>query len=118
MPLEIVVCPTVRETSGLAVSSRNKYLTEKQKIMFDSFNVRDFELKSKQLVKFTDNADLDSLNEEFEIVKRELKNSANLIIGKSKKLSRQRIAFIVFFFFLWIIVYIYYSRGIVKRYGG
>ncbi len=31
MPLDIVVCPTVREESGLAVSSRNKYLTEEQK---------------------------------------------------------------------------------------
>ncbi len=31
MPVEIVVCPTVREDSGLAVSSRNKYLTEDEK---------------------------------------------------------------------------------------
>ncbi|MHC4544303.1 MAG: pantoate--beta-alanine ligase [Planctomycetota bacterium] len=31
MPLEVVVCPTVREPNGLAVSSRNKYLTEEQK---------------------------------------------------------------------------------------
>jgi hypothetical protein len=91
------------------------YLTEKQKILFDDFNVRAFENKSQQLVNFSMQGDVAGLNNELDIVKRELKNSANLIDKKRKTLTRQRTAYIVFFFLLWIAVYIYYSRGIIKR---
>ena len=91
------------------------YLTEKQKILFDIYNVRDFENKSKRLVSFTENSDIDSLLNELEIVKRELKNSVNLINKKIKKLTRQRNAYIIFFFILWVILYIYYSRGLVSK---
>lgn len=91
------------------------YLTEKQKMLFDSFNVRDFESKAQKLVLLSENSDLDALFNELEIVKRELKNSANLVANKRKVLFRQKIAYIVFFFVLWVIVYVYYSRGIIKR---
>ena len=93
------------------------YLTEKQKIMFDAFNVRDFEYKSQRLVSLSEAGDIPALRNELEIVQRELKNSANLLDNKQKTLSRQRLAYIVFFFLLWIVVYIYYSRGIIKKFG-
>jgi Fe2+ transport system protein B len=93
------------------------YLTEKQKILFDAFNVREFENRSQQLVEYSESADLEALFDELEIVKRELKNSTNLIAKKRKTLSRQRIAYGVFFFIMWIVIYIYYTRGIIKRFG-
>jgi len=90
------------------------YITEKQKIAFDTFNVRDFEHKSKRLVSYSETANLKNLLDELEIVKRELKNSANLIAKKRQKLVRQRTAYIVLFFVLWLVIYFYYGRGILR----
>jgi Fe2+ transport system protein B len=83
------------------------YLTEKQKILFEN--------KSKRLVSYSENADIQSLMNELEIVKRELKNSANLIDKRRNKLLRQRTAYIILFFVLWIVLYFFYSRGIVRK---
>jgi hypothetical protein len=90
------------------------YLTEKQKIMFDAYNVRDFESKSKRLVSYSESADMDGLMNELDIVKRELKNSANLIDKRKEKLVRQRGAYLLLFFILWITVYFYYGRGFIR----
>jgi hypothetical protein len=51
----------------------------------------------------------------LEIVKRELKNSVNLIEKKRAKLIRQRTAYIVLFIVFWIVFYLYYSRGIIFK---
>jgi hypothetical protein len=83
--------------------------------MFDAYNVRDFENKSKRLVAFSETANMDALMNELEIVERELKNSVNLIDKRRKKLVRQRTAYIILFFVLWIAIYFYYSRGFIKR---
>ncbi len=90
------------------------YLTEKQKIAFDVYNVRDFEDKSIRLVNFSENGELKGLLNELEIVKRELKNSSNLIEKKRQKLVRQRTAYIVLFFVLWLAIYFYYGRGVLR----
>ena len=58
---------------------------------------------------------MQSLLNELEIVKRELKNSVNLIDKQRKKLLRQRTAFVILFFVFWIAIYFYYSRGFIRR---
>jgi hypothetical protein len=90
------------------------YLSEKQRMMFDVYSVRDFEGKSRRLVQYSEQGDVNGLMDELDIVKRELKNSANLLDKMRGKLVRQRAAYIILFFALWIALYIYYGRGILK----
>jgi hypothetical protein len=92
-------------------------LTEKQKMMFDSYNVRSFEVQLKRMLEYTENSDVKSLMDELEIVKRELKNSANLLDKRRDKFVRQRTAYIVLFAIFWVVLYLYYSRGIIFKKG-
>lgn len=90
-------------------------LTEKQRMLFDTYNVRSFEVQLKRMIDYTENSEVKSLMDEMEIVKRELRNSENLVSKKRDKLIRQRTAYIVLFVVFWIVLYLYYSRGIIFR---
>lgn len=90
-------------------------LTEKQRMMFDVYNVRSFESQLRRMMEYTEKADVQSLMDELDVVKRELKNSVNLLEKMRDKLIRQRTAYIVLFVVFWIILYLYYSRGIIFK---
>jgi pantoate--beta-alanine ligase len=49
MPLEIVICPTVRQPDGLALSSRNQYLTDRQRK--DAANIYKSLQKARQMIE-------------------------------------------------------------------
>ncbi len=90
-------------------------LTEKQRMLFDTYNVRSFEVQLKRMIAYTNDSDVKSLMDEMEIVKRELRNSTNLISKQRNKLIRQRTAYVVLFVIFWIVLYLYYSRGIIFK---
>ena len=80
MPLEIVVCQTVRESDGLAVSSRNKYLTAEQR--------KDAALIYTSLKKCQDM--VDSGITESETIIAQMRN----ILSKSKTIQIQYVSIV------------------------
>lgn len=106
-PLEVIVCPTMREADGLAMSSRNKYLNEAERkaatVLFRSLNAardlyeggeRDGEkirAKMKELIadeplaqmQYVSCADYDSL-EELDAIKGKALLSMAVFIGKTR----------------------------------
>lgn len=74
MPLKIVVCPTIREDSGLAVSSRNQYLSEKEKA--DAANIYKSLLAGREIITAGSTKKTDVINE----ISKILAKSANINI--------------------------------------
>ena len=106
-PLEVVVCPTVREPDGLAMSSRNKYLEGEDRkaalVLFRALsaakelyeagerNGEELRRKMKEVIaaepraqlQHVSCADYDSL-EELEVVKGRALLSMAVLIGKTR----------------------------------
>lgn len=106
-PIEIVVCPTIREDDGLAMSSRNKYLNEDERkaatVLFRSLSeakklyeageldAEKIRSKMKEVldneplanVQYVSCADYDSL-EELNVISRKTLLSMAVFIGKTR----------------------------------
>ena len=106
-PLEVVVCPTMREADGLAMSSRNKYLEGEDRkaavVLFQALNAakeayqggeRDAEMLRNRMknvleaepraqIQYVSCADYNTL-EELEIVKGKALLSMAVLLGKTR----------------------------------
>lgn len=83
------------------------FTVEKQKIIFDTYNPDYYLTKSSSLLLMAAESDLDSLLRELEIAKSEVVNTMNLCEKRLKNISIQRIAYILFFLIVWIVLYLF-----------
>lgn len=90
-------------------------LIEKQRIMFDTYSVQVFENQLKRIMNFAESSDVQRLMDEFETTKTELKNSAELLKKQEKRLVRQQAVNIALFLIVWIVLYLYFSRGVLFK---
>ena len=80
-------------------------------MLFGAYNVPGFEVQLKRMTEYTQNSEVKRLMEKIEIVKGELKNSSNLIEKRGSKFIRRRNDCIVSFVIVYVLLYLYYSRG-------
>jgi pantoate--beta-alanine ligase len=72
LPVKVIGCPTIRETSGLAMSSRNKRLNNKQ--------LKEAILIYKTLLKIKENFNLLSILKLTQLVEKEFKSHPSLTL--------------------------------------
>lgn len=97
MPTEIVICPIIRESNGLAMSSRNKRLSSKEKEMAALIPKTLFEVKgmksSKSIEELTDFAkEQISTEPQFELEYFEISHMDTLLPAKQFEASQNLIA--------------------------
>ncbi len=90
-------------------------LIEQQSILFDTYNAHQFQIQLKRMMDFAESSNVQGLMDELGEIKNGLINSATLLEKRDKRLIRQIAICIVLFLFLWGVLYLYFSRGVLFK---